>query len=155
MANPKKRILLVDDEPDHRALLKLLLLDVWALDVAIAEASHGQAAVMQTQQWHPHIILMDLLMAPMDGYEAIRQIRALEALQTASNPTVQPPAPKISIIAVSADVFRGGRSRALAVGCDDFIAKPYSAEAMYSTLQKALAGCDRPLQSAGDLLCVA
>jgi CheY-like chemotaxis protein len=155
MANAKKRILIVDDEPDHRALLKLLLLDVWTLDVAIAEASHGQAAVVQTQQWHPQVILMDLLMAPMDGYEATQQIRTLETIQMASATTVQPPAPRISIIAVSADVLRGGQSRALAAGCDDFIAKPYRSEAMYSILQKALTGCDRSLQPAGDLIGIA
>ena len=110
MANPKKRILIVDDEPDHRDLLKLLLLDVWALDVVVAEASHGQAAVEQTQQWHPQVILMDLLMPYLDGYEAIRQIRALETMQMASAETVQPLAPRISIIAVSAAGLMGGRS---------------------------------------------
>jgi CheY-like chemotaxis protein len=155
MANPKKRILIVDDEPDHRDLLKLLLLDVWALDVVVAEASHGQAAVEQTQQWHPQVILMDLLMPYLDGYEAIRQIRALETMQMASAETVQPLAPRVSIIAVSAAVLMGGRSRALAAGCDDFIAKPYSPEAMYAILQPALANRHRPLQPAGDLLCAA
>jgi CheY-like chemotaxis protein len=155
MANPKKRILIVDDEPDHRDLLKLLLLDVWTLDVVVAEASHCQAAVMQAQQWHPQVILMDLLMPQMDGYEAIRQIRALETMQMASAETVQPLAPRISIIAVSAAVFMGGRSRALAAGCDDFIAKPYSSETLYSILQKCLATSDNQLQPAGDLLCVA
>jgi CheY-like chemotaxis protein len=94
-------------------------------------------------------------MAPMDGYEAIRQIRALEAMQMASTTTAQPLAPRISIIAVSADVFRGGRSRALAAGCDDFIAKPYSPETMYSILQPALAKGDRSLQPANNLLCTA
>jgi CheY-like chemotaxis protein len=152
MANPKKRILIVDDEPDHRDLLKLLLLDVWALDVVIAEASHGQAAVMQAQHCHPQVILMDLLMPQMDGYEATRQIRALETMGMASAETGEPMAPRISIIVVSAAVFMGGAAHAFAAGCDDFIAKPYSPEAMYSILQKALATSDRPLQSAGNLL---
>jgi CheY-like chemotaxis protein len=155
MANPKKRILIVDDETDHRDLLKLLLLDLWALDVVVAEASHGQSAVLQTQQWHPHIIVMDLLMPHMDGYEAIRRIRTLETMQMVSATTVQPCVPKISIIALSADVCMGGRSRALAAGCDNFIAKPYSLEEMYFVLHKALAGCDHQPQPASDLLCVA
>ncbi len=154
MANPEKRILIVDDEPDHRALLKLLL-EVWALDVVVAEASHGQAAVAQTQQWRPQVILMDLLMPHMDGYEAIRQIRTLETMHRASTSAVRPLDPRISIIAVSADVFLGGRSRAFAAGCDDFIAKPYSPEAMYAILQPALTDRDRPFQSAGDLICAA
>lgn len=135
MMNACKRVLLVDDEPSHRFLLRLLFLDLWSLNVVISEASNGEEAVLLTQQWQPHLILMDLKMPQMDGYEAIRQIRTLERTQaTGVSPTYT-----IQIIATTAAVSEVDRSRAFAAGCNDFVCKPYELRELKHTIEQHLA----------------
>jgi CheY-like chemotaxis protein len=133
-----KRVLLVDDEPSHRFLLRLLFLDLWSLDVVISEASNGEEAVLLTQQWQPHLILMDLKMPQMDGYEAIQQIRTLERTQA----TGASPAYTIRIIATTAAVSKVDRSRAFAAGCNDFVCKPYELRELKHTIEQHLAPID-------------
>lgn len=69
------RILVVDDIPDSRILLVKLLSSI---GFAVQEASNGQEAVALWEQWHPHLIFMDMRMPVMDGYQATRLIRQRE-----------------------------------------------------------------------------
>lgn len=152
MSNNFKRILIVDDKPDHRQLLKLVFSDLWLLPVALAEASNGIEAVSLTQQWHPHLILMDLWMPQMDGYEAIRQIRTLEQLQAAGINPLQPISYKIQIIAITAAVSQADRSCAFAAGCDELIEKPYDLEQLRHMLAKHLVPSIATIANARDSL---
>ncbi|MEB3211748.1 MAG: ATP-binding protein [Leptolyngbyaceae bacterium] len=106
---PTYRILVVDDRPTNRQLL-LKLLEPLGFDVC--EAENGNVAIARWQEWHPHLILMDMRMPEMSGYDATQQIKS----QFNGRNTI--------IIALTASVFEEQKSAVLAAGCDDFIRKP-------------------------------
>jgi CheY-like chemotaxis protein len=153
-AKCRLRILIVDDEADHRYLLKTLLSEVWSLEVSFAEASDGREALEQTRQWRPHLIFMDLLMPQMNGYEAIRRIRELgqdtfaDVNKANRGSKIHSPDvdySQIWIVALTADVLADSRSRAYSAGCHAFVTKPYSADQLYAAVQPILSGSwDRP-----------
>lgn len=129
------RILIVEDQLDNRQLLIKLLTPI---GFNVCEAKNGREAIAFWSTWQPHLILMDLHMPVMDGYEAIRQIRQQE--QAAGNTEEES---KIStsptkIIALTADAFEETRADALTVGCDDFIHKPIQADRLLSRLAEHL-----------------
>jgi signal transduction histidine kinase len=103
------RILVVEDSPDVRALLRVLL---EAADHEVFTASDGQEGVEATREKKPDLVLMDLSLPILSGWEAARQIKSDDA--TAGIP----------VIAVTAHAMQGDRERALAAGCDGFVAKP-------------------------------
>lgn len=123
------RMLVVDDQADNRRLL-IKLLQPLGLDMA--EASHGEAAVTQWQQWHPHLIWMDLQMPGVDGYETTRRIRAAE-----QSPNREPQSSTI-IIALTAHASPSDRQQALAAGCNDYLSKPFRVETLLSKLAEHL-----------------
>ena len=103
------RVLLVDDEPENCNLLDNLLAP---LGFEISIAMNGTEAVAKCQTWRPHLVLMDLLMPVMDGFEATRQIRAALG-------------PAVKIIILSASIFPESQDRALGAGADAFLGKPF------------------------------
>ncbi|MFB2939424.1 PAS domain S-box protein [Aerosakkonemataceae cyanobacterium BLCC-F154] len=112
---PSYRILIVEDDWASRQLL-LNILQIFGFQVKAVV--NGQEAVTVWQKWQPHLIWMDIRMPIMDGYEATRQIRAIEKSQLVNS--IQP----TKIIALTAGVFEENRDRVIAAGCDDFIPKP-------------------------------
>jgi two-component system sensor histidine kinase/response regulator len=106
---PACRVLVVDDERDNRELLEYLLRP---LGFEVRAAVDGLDAVTQCRAWSPHVVLLDLRMPGMDGYEAARQIR-------------QTPGATAKIIALSATVFAENQREALAAGADLFVGKPF------------------------------
>lgn len=105
----KKKILLVEDE----TMLQEILSERLALrnyDVTIA--SNGAEALEKVGKVSPDLILMDMRMPVLDGWETTKQLRANDATR------------KIPIIALTAHALAGDRQKALDVGCDDYESKP-------------------------------
>ncbi|NJS09549.1 MAG: response regulator [Microcoleus sp. CSU_2_2] len=138
---PSYQILIVDDREDNRQLLVKMLSP---LGFTVQEASNGKEAVEIWENWQPHLILMDLRMPVMDGYEATVEIRARiqqreqerVGLEKMNFSTLNSPIPKI--IALTASTIEERRSFALLVGCDDFIRKPFRKTEIFDTLNQHL-----------------
>jgi PAS domain S-box-containing protein len=109
-SQPEFRVLIADDNEDNRMLLKLLLAPV---GFHLSEASDGIEALRIYEQWHPHLVLMDVVMPLMNGTEAVRFIR-----ERAGDRSTK-------IITISASTFGQDRKEALEIGADDFIGKPF------------------------------
>ena len=125
---PTYRILVVEDNLPSRKLLTSLL---HPLGFEVQTVVNGYEAIALWQSWQPHLIWMDMRMPELDGYEATRQIRAIEAVQPLyRQPTV--------IIALTASAFEEQRARILAVGCNDFIRKPFQIETLLEKIAEYL-----------------
>lgn len=128
---PTRRILVVDDMPDSRKILTRLLTTI-GFDVE--EAVDGDEAIAQWKNWHPDLILMDIRMPRVNGYDATHFIRQQEKLQnldaTASART--------KIIAFTASAFIEDREQAIAAGYDDFITKPASESVLLNRIGEQL-----------------
>lgn len=111
-----QRILIVEDQKANRHLIQELLAPY---GFEFREASQGEEGVALWLQWQPHLILMDLRMPVMDGYEAVRQIRALEA-QHQSQP--------VPIFALTAGVLDTTREQIWAAGFNELLPKPLEEE---------------------------
>jgi len=106
-----KRILVAEDQEDLRAILRDYLT---ASGYAVVEAVDGVESVAKAASDRPDLVLMDIQLPLLDGYEATRQIKALPGLAA------------IPIIAVSSFAMKGDEEKARAAGCDDYVTKPYS-----------------------------
>ena len=106
-----KRILVVEDQEDLRGILRDLLT---GSGYAVAEAADGREGVAKAKAERPDLILMDIQLPIVDGYEATRQIKADANL-------VRTP-----VIAVSSFAMKGDEDKARASGCDGYVTKPYS-----------------------------
>lgn len=120
---PTYRILIVEDNLTNRLLLVKLLGD---LGFEVQEAENGQQAIEMWQNDSPHLILMDMRMPVMNGYEATKQIKASLKGQA----TV--------IIALTASAFEEQRYAILSAGCDDFVRKPFREEELLAKISKYL-----------------
>ncbi|MGB3205416.1 MAG: response regulator, partial [Crinalium sp.] len=120
---PQYRILVADDAFENRQLLVKLL---EPLNFEIQQAANGEEAIALSDSWEPHLILMDMRMPVIDGYEATKRIRS----QLKGQATV--------IIALTASVFDNERSIVLSVGCDDFIRKPFQEDVLLEKLAQHL-----------------
>jgi len=118
----KKKILVVDDTDWNRDLLVQLLED----EYEVLEAIDGAEGVRMTEQTKPDLILMDLGMPVMDGWEATRKIKANDALK------------HIPIIAVTSHAMVGDEIDARKAGCDDYLSKPIDDEALLKKIKKFL-----------------
>ncbi|MEM6610747.1 MAG: ATP-binding protein [Cyanobacteria bacterium P01_C01_bin.72] len=117
----KYRILAVDDVWQSRLLIVKLLGQV---GFEVKEAENGQQAVEQAQQWQPDLILMDMRMPIMDGYEATRQIRAMKN--------------SCKIIALTASAFISKQKQTIDAGCDDYLRKPFPEHELFAKIQENL-----------------
>lgn len=108
---PNYRILVVEDVLETRQLLVNLIESV---GLEVRDAQNGEEAIALCQEWHPHLIWMDIRMPVMDGYEATRLLRAT------------PEGKETKIIALTASAFDQDRRASLNAGCDDFVAKPFT-----------------------------
>ena len=118
-----KRILVVEDQPDNRQIIRDMLA---ASDYQITEAENGQEALAVIAKERPDLILMDIQLPVMDGYEATRQIKANPALRS------------IPIIAVTSHALNGEEQTARAAGCDDYVPEPYSPRQLLAKIQHCM-----------------
>jgi two-component system cell cycle response regulator DivK len=118
-----KRILVVEDQEDNRQILRDLLA---ATDYEVMEAVNGEEALAAVTKQRPDLILMDIQLPILDGYEATRRIKADPALSS------------IPIIAVTSYALSGDEEKARAAGCDDFVPKPYSPRQLLAKIRQYL-----------------
>jgi two-component system sensor histidine kinase/response regulator len=120
---PDYRILIVEDNLENRLLLVKLLTSV---GFSVCEAENGQEAIALLSSYSPHLILMDMRMPVMNGYEATRQIKAhLKGQATA-------------VIALTASALEEDREAILSAGCDDFMCKPFREESLWEKIAQQL-----------------
>lgn len=118
----KKKVLIADDTEYNRDLLVQLLED----DYDVVEAVDGGEAVQMAEQERPNLILMDLGMPVMDGWEATTRIKANVDLKD------------IPVIAVTSHAMVGDERKAREVGCDDYAAKPIDEDELMGKIKKLL-----------------
>ncbi|MGB0387051.1 MAG: ATP-binding response regulator, partial [Ardenticatenaceae bacterium] len=117
----RRHILVVDDKAQNRLLLRDLLSP---LGFAISSASNGQQEVQLTRQLKPDLVLTDLLMPVMSGFEAVKQIRHF--------------APDLPIIAISASAFEIDLKKSRLAGCNAFLPKPIEEPALLALIGQHL-----------------
>ena len=118
----KKTILVVDDTDWNRDLLVQLLEE----EYTVLQAVDGEQGVKMTQDEKPDLILMDLGMPVMDGWEATRRIKANDTLK------------QIPIIAVTSHAMVGDEIEARKAGCDDYLPKPIDEDLLLQKIKKFL-----------------
>jgi CheY-like chemotaxis protein len=115
------RILIADDRETNRQLLTQTLATV---GFRTREVVNGAEAVAAWREWKPQVILMDMSMPVMDGYQATRLIKA------------EPSSAETAIVAVTASAFGEDRQRVLAAGADDYLAKPFKAGELLEIIRR-------------------
>ncbi len=120
---PQYRILVAEDRPDNRHLIVKLLETV---GFEVQAAVNGQEAIELWESWSPHLIWMDMQMPVMNGYQAIQYIKAT------------PKGEDTVIIALTASVFEEERHNIIALGCNDFVRKPFEEQEIFAKIQQYL-----------------
>ncbi len=118
-----KKILIVEDVAFNLDLLVQLLED----DYQLVTAGDGEKGIELAKNESPDLILMDMSLPVIDGWEATRRIKNDAASK------------KIPVIGLSAHAMDGDREKALASGCDDYLTKPIDEDLLVKTLNKFLA----------------
>jgi two-component system cell cycle response regulator DivK len=118
------RILIVEDQPDNRRILRDLLTKA---GFDLVEAEDGAQGVIAAQTHRPDLILMDIQLPILDGYEATRRLKADPELQS------------IPIIVITSYALSGDEGKARAAGCDAYVTKPFSPRALLATIREQLA----------------
>ena len=129
---PQYRILVVDDATESRLLL---VKSLSSLGFSVKEAVNGEEAIASWESWTPHLILMDIRMPVLDGYEATRIIKNKQSQIKASNTEHSVCNFQTVIIALSANVFEEDRKAMINAGCDDFVNKPFREEVLLEKLR--------------------
>jgi len=125
------RILVVDDSTDSRLVLMKILTSI---GFAVQEATNGSEAIALWEKWQPHLILMDMRMPIMDGYEATRIIKTRER-EYEENIL---PSHHTIIIALTANAFEEQREAMIKAGCNNYINKPFREELLLEKLSEYL-----------------
>ena len=116
-----KRILVVEDQVDNRQILRDLLTSA---DYEMVEAENGEEALAAVAKQRPDLILMDIQLPIMDGYEAMRRIKANPAWKD------------IPIIVVTSYALSGDEAKARDAGCDAYVTKPYSPRLLLAKIRE-------------------
>jgi two-component system, cell cycle response regulator DivK len=118
-----RRILVVDDQEDNRRILRDLLT---ASGFEVIEGKTGEEGVALAEERAPDLILMDIQLPGIDGYEATRQIKAKPALSATP------------LIVVTSYALSGDDAKAFAAGADAYVSKPFSPRALLAKVREFL-----------------
>jgi len=118
-----KRILVVEDQADNPQIIRDMLAPT---DYQIIEAEDGEQAIAAITKERPDLILMDIQLPIVDGYEATRLIKTDPNLRS------------IPIIAVTSYALSGEEKKARAAGCDDYVPKPFSPRQLLAKIRQYL-----------------
>jgi two-component system cell cycle response regulator DivK len=122
-----KHILIVDDNASSRELVKFALEPAYAVE----EATDGRDALSRIQQTLPDLILLDIQMPEMDGYETLRQIRE------------HPDSASVPVVAVTAFAMLEDKQKAFKAGFNGYFAKPINIAALRSQIAALLQNTER------------
>ena len=118
-----QRILVVEDQQDNRQILRDLLTSA---NFEVIEAADGETGLAAAAAQRPDLILIDIQLPGIDGYEATRRLKADAALHA------------IPIIIVTSYALAGDDDKARAAGCDAYISKPYSPRQLLAKVREYL-----------------
>jgi CheY-like chemotaxis protein len=118
--------LVADDEPANIDLIRMVV-EHAELDLCLLTATNGEEAVARARAAAPDLVLMDLKMPVVDGWEATRRLKS------------DPATASITVIAVTAQAMPGDREQALAAGCDDYVTKPIDVRWLLALLKERFA----------------
>jgi len=122
-AETAQRILVIEDNDDNRRIMRDLLTSA---GYELHEAQTGETGVALAAALRPDLILMDIQLPGIDGYETTRRIKAMTGLH------------EIPIIAVTSYALSGDDVRAREAGCDDYVTKPFSPRALLAVIREWL-----------------
>jgi CheY-like chemotaxis protein/anti-sigma regulatory factor (Ser/Thr protein kinase) len=114
-------VLIVDDNPDNQYAVEYILS---SRGYRAFFAADGKQGIKMAQKIMPDVILMDMFMPKMDGYEATQKIRGMKKLSS------------VPIIAMTAKTREEDENRALKSGCNDYLSKPFTTEQVIQTIEK-------------------
>ena len=121
---PQKQILCIEDEPEMIDLIRLIL---GRRGFQVSGATGGQAGLQAVREQHPDLVLLDLMMPDMDGWEVYQQMKADEATR------------HIPVIVVTAKAQSIDKVLGLHIAkVDDYIAKPFSPQELLTSVEKTL-----------------
>ena len=120
----RKRVLVVEDHEENRRILRLLLASA---SIDMIEALTGEDGVTAAERERPDLILMDIQLPGLDGYEATRRIKA--------NPAIR----HIPIIVVTSYALSGDDVKAFEAGCDAYVTKPFVPRELLAKVREFLA----------------
>ncbi len=118
-----KRVLVIEDQEDNRRIVRDLLTSA---GYEMIEAGTGEEGLALAEANPPDLILMDIQLPGMDGYETTRRIKAHPALR------------RVPVIAVTSYALSGDDAKALAAGCDAYVTKPFSPRALLAKIREYL-----------------
>ena len=121
MINADSLVLIGEDEPDNRIILQTVVETL--LGVRAEVAGDGLAVLALVERERPKVILLDLMMPGLDGFQVTRHLKA------------DPATASIPIVAVSAMARPDDRETALAAGCDDFVRKPFELDDLEAVIR--------------------
>lgn len=132
-----ERVLVVDDEPDIVALVAYHLVKA---GYRVSTSSNGAEAVAQARQDRPSIIVLDLMLPGMSGFEVLEQLRADDSTRD------------VAVLMLTARKDEPDRIKGLSLGADDYITKPFSPQELVLRVGAILRRIQQGQQQAGDTL---
>lgn len=127
----QRRVLIVEDEPDNQEIVRAVVEDMVGCRAVLA--SDGVEAVARAVEEPPSLVLLDLMLPKMDGYEVARRLKR------------DPRTSSVPIIAITALARSVDRARALEAGCDDYVDKPFDLEALEKKIRTRVSCNRRPV----------
>ena len=125
----ERRILYVEDNRENRILIKRVL---EAEGYTVDEAADGLSGLKMAQENRPDLILLDINLPDIDGYEATKRLRKMNGISG------------VPVVALTANVMQGDREKSLEAGCDGYIQKPIDVDQLPDQIESYLGGRNGP-----------